>query len=159
VKGQHLVKNSGTSAAVLLPAEDAERPGTEPGDGHLHHVVGHQVGAWVGGVVFQAGAPVADGGAVVGDEAAPSLSLVGVVEVGASCPLHLVDPALAVAASGLASYLFAAVEAWAVEGAGQRLRLRLRLRSVASAALALAFCAQGGQCWPGPTKGCMQLMQ
>ncbi|HVD16915.1 MAG TPA: hypothetical protein VNK73_21000 [Actinomycetota bacterium] len=58
-----------------MAAEDPERSGLQSADGDLDDVVGDQVGAWVGGVVLQPGAPVPDGGAVVGDEAAAAFGL------------------------------------------------------------------------------------
>jgi hypothetical protein len=53
-------------------------------------VVGHEVGGGVGGVLAEAWAPVADGGAVLGDQLAASFAFSGVVEVGAACPLGVV---------------------------------------------------------------------
>src|SRR4029453_17532878 len=50
----------------------------------------------VGGVVLQSGAPVADGGAVVGHLAAAALALVVVVEVGPLRSFGLVGGGLAV---------------------------------------------------------------
>jgi hypothetical protein len=105
-------------------------------------------------VVLDAGAPVAHLGAVVGDEATASLSLVVVVEVGASCPLGPVVGGGAVAASGLAAYWLAAVEA----GAGKCLGHR-RLRRLRWTALALVSLAQGGQRSPGPTNQARQARQ
>jgi hypothetical protein len=64
---EHLVKNARASPAVLSSAQHSERPRLQPTDGDLDHVVGDEVGGGVGGVVFEAGAPVAHLGAVVGD--------------------------------------------------------------------------------------------
>jgi hypothetical protein len=67
-------------------------------------VVGGEVGRWVGGLTLPPGAPVAEEGAVVGDDAASALSLAVVVEVGAACSLGLVLDPLAVVAPGLTAY-------------------------------------------------------
>jgi hypothetical protein len=150
VNSQHLVKNSGASAAVLSAAQHPQWPGCQSADGYLDDVVGGEVGGGVGGVVLQAGAPVADGGAVVGDEAAAPLAFGSVVEVGASCPLGPVVGALAVSAPGFAAYLLAAAEAGAGQGAGHRGLRRLRSRSLRW---------HGWQRSPGPTNGLRQAMQ
>jgi hypothetical protein len=71
---------------------------------YFSDVVCGEVGRWVGRLALPPGAPVADDGAVVGDDAAAALSLSVVVEVGASCSLGLVLDPLAVSASGLAAY-------------------------------------------------------
>jgi hypothetical protein len=87
---------------------------------------------------------------VVGDRAASALSLLVVVEVGASCPLGPVGLALAVSASGLASDAGAAADAGAEQGAAHRgLRLRRSRSSL----------AQRGQRSPGPTNWFLQAQQ
>jgi hypothetical protein len=116
-------------------------------------VVGGEVGGWVGWLLGPPWAPVTEHGAVVGDDPASALPLLGVgVEVGAPWLLGPVLVGVAVAASGLAAYWFAAVEAGAQQGAGHRLRLRL-------AALILTRRAQGGQRSPGPTNQARQPRQ
>jgi hypothetical protein len=104
-------------------------------------VVGGEVGAEVGGAaeLGYPWAPVADDGAVVGDDAlAAAAFCCVVVEVRSAYSLGLVLATLAVVASGLASYWSLASEAGTDEWAAHRLRLRL-------AALVLTACSHGGQ--------------
>ena len=115
-------------------------------------VVGGEVGGRVGGASGPAWAPVADDGAVVGDDAAAAFAFAVVVEVGALGPLGLVLDPLAVGAPGLASYGSGASEAWAGEGAGHRLRLRL-------AALTSYQVGAGWAAVAGPTNQARQPRQ
>jgi hypothetical protein len=115
----------GSGRVAGAAADDEAAAWAAPGCYFLD-VVGAQVGRGVGGAALPARTPVAHDGAVVGHNATASLSFSGVgVEVGASYPLGLVQAGLAVTASGLATYLPAAVEAGAEQGPGHRgLRLR-----------------------------------
>jgi hypothetical protein len=129
----------GRASGVAAPAAD-DQPTIEAATAcYLADVVGGQVGGQVGGLAFPSGAPVADDGAVVGDDAGAAASFSGVVvEVGAACCLGSVVVALAVVTAGLAAYCLAASEAGADQWAAHRLRLRM-------AALVLTACSHGGQ--------------
>src|SRR5512132_1592278 len=119
--------------------------------GDFLDVVGGQVGGGVGGSAFPSWAPVADDGAVVGDDAASPFPLSGVVvEVVATVPLGLVLAALAVVAAGFAAYCLAASDAGAEQAAAHR---GLRRRRSAS-------CSRWrGQRSPGPTNLAWQMRQ
>jgi hypothetical protein len=76
------------------------------------------------------GAPVADDGAVIGDDAAAAFPLSGVVvEVGAACCLGAVLVALAVGTAGTATDRPAAVEAGTEQATVYRCLRRLRAAS------------------------------
>jgi hypothetical protein len=92
------------AAGVLTAAQHPQGAGGQAGHGYLDDVVGDQVGAGVGGVVFEAGAPVPHPGAVVGDQVAAPLALGGVVEVGPLRSLGPVTVTLAVGTAGLAPH-------------------------------------------------------
>jgi hypothetical protein len=80
--------------------------------GDFANVVGGEVGGWVGGAALPSWAPVADDGAVVGDQALSTSAFLGVVvEVGAAYCLGPVLFALAVEAAGFASDGAAAADA------------------------------------------------
>jgi hypothetical protein len=140
----------GGSGAVAGPAANDEATIGAATCAYLADVVGGEVGGRVGGLLGPAGAPVAQQGAVVGDDATSALSLSGVVEVGASCSLGPVLVGLAVSAPGFAADGGAAADAGAQQGAAHRgLRLR-RSRSLA---------AHLGQRSPGPTNRSLQTGQ
>jgi hypothetical protein len=67
------------AARVLRAAEYAQRAAHWSSGCHLDHMVGHQVGRGVRRVLAEARAPVAHGGAVVGDQLAAALALGRVV--------------------------------------------------------------------------------
>jgi hypothetical protein len=90
----------------------------------------------MGRVLAEARAPVADAGAVVGDQAGASLALGRVVQVGAPCPLGALVGAVTVGAAALASDAARAVEAATEQGPAHRRLRAVRRRS---------SLAQGGQ--------------
>jgi len=130
----------GGSCGVAAAAAHHELASWVSALGYFLDVVCGEVGGLVGWLPSPPGAPITDDGAVVGDDAAPSLSLSVVVEVGASCSLDAVALALAAVAVGLAAYDVGASSVAA--GAGERTAHRgLRLRVVRRRSSA----AQGGQ--------------
>jgi hypothetical protein len=141
----------GGACGVAGAAADDEATSGAAARCHFLDVVGGEVGGGVGGLLGPAGAPVAEEGAMVGDDAASAFAFAGVVvEVGASCCLGSVQAGLAVSASSLAAYLPAASEAGAEQGPSHR-RLRLRRWTNLSRHL--------GQRSPGPTNWLLQAQQ
>jgi hypothetical protein len=127
----------GGSCGVAGPAADNEAASWVSAFGYFADVVGGEVGGQVGWAaqLGDAWAPVADDGAVVGDDAFAAASFgVVVVEVGAALALACVNRALAVGAAGLASYWSLAAEA----GADECLHRGLRRRRAASSRLQLS---------------------
>jgi hypothetical protein len=119
----------GGSGGVAGAAADDQRPECVTTSAYLPDVVGGEVGGRVGWLSGPAGAPVAEEGAVVGDQAAPALAFSVVVEVGALGSLGLVLDALAVTAAVLASDGAAAADAGAEQATAHRRLRRLRWRS------------------------------
>ena len=140
----------GGSCGVAAAAADDELAAGVAAFGDFFDVVGGEVGAGVGWLFGPSWAPVAEEGAVVGDDAfSASAFCCVVVQVGSTLALACVEGALAVGASGLASYWLLAAEAGADECPHRGLRLR-RWRSLSR---------QLGQRSPGPTNWFLQMGQ